>query len=278
MSKVLFFGDIIGRPGREAVLAELPGLLSQYKPDLVIANVENLSHGKGVSTATMQQMADAGVDVFTSGNHVFDNLEQAITCFEQHPTFIRPANYLTLPKKGSDEAVLPPCPGRGYCRVEKNGQSYLIINLNGQVFFDRQFPQGMGNPFFTFDGILESVAKENDILFVDMHAEATSEKQAFGFYADGRAACVVGTHTHTPTQDFRILPRGTGYVTDVGLNGPLNSVIGVKIENSLNLFLERGKFVMEPEESGPRVLNAVLFTLQGNKTLKVEKIQKVANH
>jgi metallophosphoesterase (TIGR00282 family) len=275
MSKILFFGDIIGKPGRQAVLAELPGLLEMHKPDLVIANVENLAHGKGVTNVTMSELARAGVDVFTSGNHVFDNLPEAVSCFEKYPTFIRPANYLSLPVKGAVPDVLPACPGRGYTRVEKNGQSYLIINLNGQVFFDKQFPKGMGNPFFTFDGILESEAKENDIIFVDLHAEATSEKQAFGFYADGRAVAVVGTHTHTPTQDFRVLPKGTGYVTDVGLNGPLNSVIGVKIENSLNLFLERGKFVMEPEEQGPKVVNAILFELEGSKTTRVEKINKV---
>jgi metallophosphoesterase (TIGR00282 family) len=275
MSKILFFGDIIGKPGRQAVLAELPGLLEMHKPDLVIANVENLAHGKGVTNVTMSELARAGVDVFTSGNHVFDNLPEAVSCFEKYPTFIRPANYLSLPVKGAVPDVLPACPGRGYTRVEKNGQSYLILNLNGQVFFDKQFPKGMGNPFFTFDGILESEAKENDIIFVDLHAEATSEKQAFGFYADGRAAAVVGTHTHTPTQDFRVLPKGTGYVTDVGLNGPQNSVIGVKIENSLNLFLERGKFVMEPEEAGPKVVNSILFTVEGNKTTQVEKINKV---
>jgi 2',3'-cyclic-nucleotide 2'-phosphodiesterase len=251
MTKVLFFGDIMGKPGRQALAQVLPLWREKYQPDLVIANVENLAHGKGVTAGTLAELTNSGVDVFTSGNHVFDKGELSTECFAKYPNLIRPYNY--------DDSW----PGPGFFRIAKNNQRYLIVNLGGRVFFEKQFRGEISNPFFALDQVLQNESQKDDIIIVDFHAEATSEKIALGWYADGRVAAVLGTHTHVPTADARILPKGTAYVTDVGMTGPLNSVIGVKTENSLNMFLDKGKFKMEPEEEGPVMANAVLIDSSG---------------
>jgi len=260
MAKILFFGDIMGKPGRKALAQVLPSLREEHQPDIVIANVENLAHGKGVTAGTLQQLADLGVDVFSSGNHVFDKVPQAAECFEKFPNLIRPANY---------ENSLP---GPGYFRFSKGGQNYLVINLGGRVFFEGQYHGEIANPFTVLDGLLSEQGQKGDIIIVDFHAEATSEKSAMGWHADGRIAAMLGTHTHTPTADARILPQGTAYITDVGMTGPLNSVIGVKTENALNMFLEKDKFRMEPEEEGPAVINAVLIETEGSRAKSITKI------
>jgi 2',3'-cyclic-nucleotide 2'-phosphodiesterase len=265
MPKLLFFGDIMGKPGRQALAQVLPSLREEYQPDVVIANVENLAHGKGVTEGTLGELADLGVDVFTSGNHVFDKGDLSSVCFDKYPNLIRPYNY--------DDSW----PGRGYYRLSKNGQHYLIINLGGKVFFEKQFRGEISNPFFALDQVLQNETQKDDIILLDFHAEATSEKVAMGWYADGRIAAMLGTHTHVPTADTRILPKGTAYVTDVGMTGPLNSVIGVKTENSLNMFLEKGKFKMEPEEAGPVMANATLIELQNMQVTKLEKIYREIN-
>src|SRR6266481_1951620 len=210
-AKLLFFGDIIGKPGRKALLKALPGIREKYNPDFVIVNVENMAHGKGVTVKTMQEIESAGADAYTSGNHVFDKDLLSREALEKYPNLIRPANYL------GDFA------GRGFVRIEKNGQGFLVINLNAQVFFEKQFPGKIGSPFMEFDRIVAEQARPGDVVFVDFHSEATSEKRAFGFYTDGRASLVCGTHTHVPTADLQILPKGTGYVSDVGMTGALNS-------------------------------------------------------
>jgi 2',3'-cyclic-nucleotide 2'-phosphodiesterase len=265
MPKILFFGDIMGKPGRHALAQILPSLKEELKPDLIIANVENLAHGKGVTPGTMAELVDAGVDVFTSGNHVFDKGQQSIECFEKYPTLIRPHNYVG------------DYPGVGFARVARAGQHYLIINLGGQVFFEKQFRGEIKNPFFVLDELLQQESQKDDIIIVDLHAEATSEKVAMGWYAEGRVSAVLGTHQHVATADYRVLPKGTAYVTDVGMTGPQNSVIGVKIENSLNTFLEKSKFKLEPEEEGPVMVNAVLIKTEGQKATSITKIYKEIN-
>src|SRR5258708_2201914 len=167
MTKILFFGDIVGKPGRKAMRQVLPQLRQQYQPDFVIANVENLAHGKGVTLSTMAEIDHLGIDVYTSGNHIFKKSE-APAVFEKYQNLIRPANY---------EGEFP---GRGFVRIEKNGQGYLIINLNARVFFENQFPSGIRNPFLEFDQIYTQARKPGDIVFVDFHSEVTSEKKAFG--------------------------------------------------------------------------------------------------
>lgn len=261
MAKVLIFGDVFGKPGRQALKQALPRMLEEYKPDLVMANVENLAHGKGVTESSLTELKSIGVDVFTSGNHVFDKLPESVKCFEKFPELIRPANY------GKD------MPGRGFTRFEKNGQWYFVINLGGKVFFENQYKGENRNPFFEMDEILKEYSVEGDIIVVDFHAEATSEKQAMGWYLDGRVTMLYGTHTHVPTADEWVLPKGMAYVTDAGLTGPLESVIGVKKENALTVFLERGKFVMEPEEEGRRIVNALLLEASALKAHKIQRIK-----
>lgn len=274
MVKILFFGDIVGRPGRRALSRVCPMWRDEYKPDVVIANVENLAHGKGVTPNTIAELDSLGVDVYTSGNHVFDKKDQSEAVFKTHPNLIRPENY---------EDVLP---GQGYCRFQKNNQWYTVINLGGQVFFEKQFTGTIKNPFLTVDEILNEVPQKGDIILVDFHAEATSEKVAMGWYLNGRVTAMLGTHTHVPTADHQILPRtpilngrqnweyATAYVTDVGMTGPKNSVIGVKIDNALYTFLEQGKFKMEPEEEGEAVVNAILIEIEDNRAVKVERVYK----
>lgn len=263
MIKILLFGDIFGRLGREALAKVLSELKQSVKPDLVVANVENLAHGKGVSLATLSEMKSMGVDVFTSGNHVFDKMDQLEECFKEFPTLIRPNNY-------------PATPGRGWCRLVKNGQSFLVANLAGQVFFEKQYKGVTDNPFHSISKLIDQEAVDGDIILVDLHAEATSEKIAMGYHLDGKASVVVGTHTHVPTADHRILPQGTAYVTDLGMTGALNSVIGVVKENVLRVFLgEDEKFRLEPEITGPAIVNAILVTIADNGDKSIERIQRV---
>ncbi len=214
------------------------------------------------------------IDAYTSGNHIFSKGEQTVTAFEQHANVIRPANYQV------DAALTNPVfvqrgsfPGSGWYRFEKDGQGYLILNLNGQVFFEKQFAGSVTSPFPELDSLLEQHAKPRDVILVDFHAEATSEKRALGFYADGRTSLVLGTHTHVPTADVQILPKGTGYVTDVGMCGAKNSVLGVPVENSLAIF-HGGKFVYEIEEKNPISVNAVVAEVVDGLCAKIEKIYR----
>lgn len=262
MAKILFFGDVMGRPGRYGLAQVLPGLRKEYTPDLVIANVENLAHGKGVTPTTLAELAALDIDVFTSGNHVFDKGDSSKECFDRYDNLIRPDNY------GSGY------PGVGFVRVVKNGQHYLIINLNGKVFFENQFTGPISNPFKALDVLLTNEAQNGDIIIVDLHAEATSEKVAFGWYADGRISAFFGTHTHVPTADFRVLPKGTAYITDAGMTGPRDSVIGAKIENALTAFLDQGKFVLEVAETPTVQINGVLVTVEGTKAVGIERVYR----
>lgn len=260
--KILIFGDIFAKPGRRVLGEVLPRLKTELKPDLILANVENLAHGKGVTDSTLKELKMLGVDVFTSGNHVFDKLPEAVKAFENFSELIRPANY-------GDKV-----PGRGFYRLEKDGQGYLIINLGGQVFFENQYKNEISNPFAVVREVINNQALEGDIIIVDFHAEATSEKAALGWFLAGNASVVYGTHTHVPTADVRILNNHTAFVSDVGMTGIIDSVIGVKKENALKVFLNATeKFVLEPAENGIMQSNAVLVEIVNGKALKIERIQ-----
>jgi hypothetical protein len=223
MVKILFFGDIQGKGGRRAVTKVLPVLKKKHRPDLIIANAENLAHGKGVTLSTIEEMIGAGIDFFTSGNHVFDKPE-AKKVFEKYPDkIIRPANLEN-----------PELPGRGAASLTVAGQEVLIINLLGRVFMEKQFDLGrIRNPFLELNEVLSKTDSEVKIKLVDFHAEATSEKRGMGFWADGRVSAVLGTHTHVLSHDAQILPQGTGYLTDVGMTGIYESIIGIVPENAL---------------------------------------------
>ncbi len=225
--KIIFFGDIVGKPGRQALAKILPGLKKELNADLVIANIENLAHGKGVTLSTVQELCDAGVDFFTSGNHIFRKPEYT-KVFEQFgEKIIRPANFA------------PEFPGDGYKVLEIKGVRVMIANLLGEVFMEKQVDQGpLTSPFHKLNEILGELDADVKVKLLDFHAEATSEKRSMGFWADGRLSAVVGTHTHVPTADAQILPGGTGYVTDLGMTGAALSVIGVKSESALARFQE----------------------------------------
>ncbi len=252
----------MGRPGRLGLAQVLPLWKEEHKPDVIIGNVENLSHGKGIIEKHIEELEALGFDAYTSGNHVFDTGPHAKDCFEKYDKIVRPHNYIG------------DFPGHSHYRFAKNGQQFLVINLNGRVFFDKQWKTEMSNPFFDFDSIFEQQAQKGDIIIVDLHAEATSEKNAFGWYVDGRASIMYGTHTHVPTADTKIFPKGTAFQTDLGMTGAKDSVIGVIPENSLNLFLEKGKMLMELPESGPVVVNAILVETNGATPTKIERLQK----
>jgi 2',3'-cyclic-nucleotide 2'-phosphodiesterase len=262
MSKILFIGDVVGKGGRRALREILPLWKQKHKPEVTIVNVENLAHGKGVTPLTLSDVDALGVDSFTSGNHIFKKNDLSAECFEIYPKLIRPANF------GSS------LPGHGYYRFSKNGQQYLIINLNGEVFMEHQFEGPISNPFLELDRQLTDQAQKGDIIIVDFHAEATSEKVALGYYVDGRISALFGTHTHVPTADARVLPLGTAYITDVGMVGALNGVIGVKKENVIPKFLNhQEKFKNEPQEEGVLQINGVLVDVGENqKASKIEKL------
>ncbi len=264
MARILFIGDIVGKPGRNALQAVLPQWQKEYQPDVTIVNVENIAHGKGVTIHTLSAISDLGIDVFTSGNHVFDKGELSAECFAKFENLIRPANFPNT------------FPGHGYFRLEKNNQQYLILNLNARVFFEKQFPEEIVNPFPVVDKLLLDQAQKNDIIVIDFHSEATSEKVAFGWHLDGRVTAVLGTHTHVPTADARVLPGGTAYISDVGMTAARDSVLGVKKENALKKFIDpEQKFKNEPEEEGVLMVNGVLVeTSSDGKASKIEKLYR----
>jgi 2',3'-cyclic-nucleotide 2'-phosphodiesterase len=222
---ILFIGDIFGRPGRTIVKDRLPELVKNRSIDLVIANGENSAAGFGITPPLADELFDLGIDVMTTGNHVWDKREiiEYFQMADGNPH--SPARRLLRP--GNFPATLP---GWGLYEGQKNGVNYAVINLQGRVFMGSS-----DDPFRWADEILKKIKAK--IIFVDFHAEATSEKVAFGWYLDGRVTAVVGTHTHIPTGDETVLPKGTAYITDVGMTGPYDSVIGVKKELIIDKFL-----------------------------------------
>jgi len=240
--RILFIGDVVGRSGRTIVLERLPRLVAEWKLDLVVVNGENAAGGFGITEAIYQEILDAGADAVTLGNHAWDQRE-ALVFIERAPRLIRPINYP------------PGTPGRGSALIDaKNGARALVINAMGRIFLDP-----LDDPFAAIERELSACPLKTgaDAIVIDIHAEATSEKQSMGYFADGRSSLVIGTHTHAPTADHRILPGGTAFVSDVGMTGDYESVIGMVKEEPLGRFLRRipqGKF--EPA-SGPATLCAL---------------------
>lgn len=216
----MILGDVMGRPARRAVRDLVPSLIKQEELDLVVANAENAAGGMGVDIKSAKELLSAGVNVLTSGNHIWKKKE-IYSYLDEHGHLIRPANF----PAGA--------PGRGWYVWQNNGFSALVINLQGRVFM----PNHVDDPFRCVDEILNQQKAHSPVVIVDMHAEATSEKNAMGWYLDGRASVVFGTHTHIQTADDRILPGGTAYITDVGMCGPLDSVIGMEKEAVIRGFI-----------------------------------------
>jgi len=218
--KVIIIGDVVGKPGRKVLAAALKGLKEKHEAEFVVANVENAAEGAGVVPKVGDEILNAGVDVMTSGNHIFDKKE-VIGYIENQTRLLRPANYA------------PEAPGRGlWLGSTASGTQVAVINIQGRVFMP---PTDC--PFRTADRLLAEIGKRASVIIVDHHAEATSEKLAMGRYLDGRVSVVVGTHTHVQTADEQILSGGTGYITDLGMTGPYDSVIGVESQLVITRFL-----------------------------------------
>lgn len=243
MLKLLFIGDIIGRPGRRIVKTFLQEMINSETIDLVIANGENSAGGFGINQEVCQELLTSGVDVITMGNHTWDN-KAIYQVLERERRVIRPANY-----PGGT-------PGEGYYIAEtQKGIAVGVINLLGQVFLDP-----LACPFQTANECIADLKRKTNIIIIDFHAEATSEKMALGWYLDGRVSAVLGTHTHITTADERILPKGTGYITDVGMTGPSNSILGIDPEIVIKKFLTHLPARFEVA-GGPIELNGVILEI-----------------
>ena len=251
---LLMIGDVFGKPGRRAVAALLPDLRAELALDLVIANGENAAAGFGITMATAGQLYDAGIDVITSGNHIWDQKE-IIPHLDEETALLRPLNYP------------PSAPGRGLLTQK----GVTVINLQGRVFMP-----AIDCPFRAVDAALEGLPEDATVV-VDMHCEATSEKHAMGRYLDGRVAAVWGTHTHVPTADARVLPGGTAYVTDVGMVGPQESIIGSEIETALRRFLTGMPARLSVAEKSPIVqFNSVLVEIDTStrRAISISRIDR----
>jgi len=239
--RILFIGDIVGSPGRKIVHDRLADILAQRQIDLCIANGENSASGFGITARIAQDLLSSGVEVITGGNHIWDRKE-IVEYFPHEPRLLRPANF----PNGS--------PGKGlFVGHAKNGAGYAVLNIQGRTFM-----APLDDPFRTADCELAKIPPDVKVIVVDMHAEATSEKQAMGWYLDGKVSAVVGTHTHVATADSRVLPGGTAYITDVGMTGPHDSVIGMEKQGVLQRFLDAmpARFVVA---EGDIQMNAVLI-------------------
>ena len=254
MVKLLFVGDVVGGIGRRALAELLPGLRERHRPDFVVANGENAAGGVGITRKTGRELLELGVDAITLGNHAYRHRE-VYDFLDEEPRIVRPANY----PKGS--------PGRGHTVVAAGGLRLGVVNLSGQVFLD-----AVRSPFAEIDALLAELRGKADAVLVDIHAEATSEKVALGWHVDGRVLACVGTHTHIPTADARVLPGGSAYVTDVGMTGPRGGVIGVKREQALERFLTLTQVRFETSDDDPW-LNAVL--VEGDASGKAVSIEQL---
>lgn len=255
---ILFFGDIVGKAGRSALRQVLPKLKKKYKPDLIIVNGENAAHGVGITRRTSQALFDLGIDVITGGNHIFKKPEAEELLSEENSKIIRPANY---PESA---------PGKGYLITEVKGEKVLIANLMGRVFLNEDFEC----PFRALEKILAENPEIKNII-VDLHAEATSEKRAFGLYFDGKISACVGTHTHVLTADAQILPKGTAYISDLGMAGVKDSIIGMNKEQIFQRFLTQMPIKFEVVEEGLCEIGGVMIEID-EKTRKAKKIEIIS--
>ncbi|MBP7603104.1 MAG: TIGR00282 family metallophosphoesterase [Spirochaetes bacterium] len=253
---VLAIGDIVGKPGRSVVRDLLPSLRERFQVDFVIANGENAAGGNAITPGVVEEFLALGIDVITTGNHVWDNKEIG-KIIDTEPRLLRPGNY--------PEGVAGR--GHGIYESKRGGRKVCVANLMGRVHM-----APLDCPFRAFDRIFLDVSGKADILIVDFHAEATSEKRAFGWYADGRASAVFGTHTHVQTADEEIQPGGTAYITDIGMSGSFNSVIGMDREKSVLRFLRLTKIKYDVATGNEKLNGAVFRFSDEGRALSVERI------
>ena len=256
--KILFIGDIVGQPGYRMTKLVLPGIIEKENVDFVIANGENISDGMGILKRDSDELLGLPIDLLTGGNHTLDKI-QSHKFINESRNILRPLNY----PKGVY--------GSGYgIYTTKSNAKIAVINLIGRVYM-----KPLECPFRAFDRVYEKIKSETNIIFVDFHAEATSEKIAFGWYADGKVSAVVGTHTHVQTADSRILPGGTAYITDVGMTGPYDSVIGMKKETSIKRYLFGTPFKHEVAEDDVKFAGVLIeIDTETGKSKKIERILK----
>lgn len=255
--KVLFVGDVVGSIGRKMLIESLPALKSKYRPQLTIVNGENAAAGRGITEKIYKEFLQAGVDVITMGNHTWDNRDIFEFIGNEKIKMIRPVNF----PEGT--------PGLGYKIIQINQHKIAVINVQGRVFLN-----ALDDPFRKMDAILEEIGDETNCIFVDFHAEATSEKQAMGWYLDGRVSAVVGTHTHIQTNDARILPQGTAYLTDAGMTGAYDSILGVERHIILEKFLTQLPVRHEIPEEGRKLLSGCYIEID-DRTGRATKIENI---
>jgi len=259
--RIIFIGDLVGKPGRQYLLDHLPDLKREVKADLVIANGENAAGGAGITEKVYQEIRKSGVDLITGGNHIWDQ-KDVYNFIDREERMLRPANY---PAETT--------PGRGalLLKMKSGKKKAAVINLMGRVFM-----QAVDCPFRKVDREIEAIKDETQIIIVDFHAEATSEKQAMGWYLDGRVSAVIGTHSHVQTADERILNKGTAYITDVGMVGLYDSILGVDKHEPLQIFLTQ-----QPQRfsisKGKVLFNAVLIEVddQSGRAINIERIKAI---
>ena len=254
--RTLFIGDVFGRSGRRIIQEKLQSLIHEYRIDFCIANIENAAAGFGITPQLAEDLLKCNIDLLTSGNHIWDK-RGIIPYLSEQPRLLRPYNYP------------PTAPGTGiFIGDSRCGTRVGVINLQGRVFMPT-----IDCPFATGLAAVEAVKKQTPIIIVDFHAEATSEKQAFAWYMDGQVSAVVGTHTHVQTADERILPRGTAYITDIGMTGPHDSVIGSVPDFALDRFLRQLPPRLEPASANPRICGAVIdIDDSSGRALTIERL------
>jgi metallophosphoesterase (TIGR00282 family) len=256
---ILFIGDIVGKPGRQSIGIILPRLKQECEIDFVIANGENAAGGFGITAGVMRELKELGIDMVTGGNHIWDN-KDIYNFIESEQCLLRPINY--------PAAITP---GRGSAVIDVNGKRLAVLNANGRIFMSP-----LDCPFRTVKQEVNRLKKEVDVIVVDFHAEATSEKVAMGWHLDGDVNAVIGTHTHVQTADERLLPQGTAYITDVGMTGPYDSIIGLEKKRALERIISQlpGRLSIA---SGRVQFNAVLITIDSysNKTLSINRINRI---
>lgn len=255
---ILVFGDVVGQGGREAAKQFIVKFRKENPVDFIIINGENLAHGKGITGETFREMSDAGVNVFTSGNHVWD-IKQAFELLQKEANLLRPANFM------------PTLPGKGSFVAEVGTVSIAVLNINGRVFFNEDYD----DPFRAVDQWLATLPRVKPLItLVDFHGEATSEKRAMGFYLDGKVSAMWGTHTHVPTADEQILSEGTAYISDVGMTGALNSTLGVRNGAVLERFKTQIKVPLDVVEEKPWEVNAIYLDID-ESTGKARGIKRI---
>ncbi|PMP68761.1 MAG: TIGR00282 family metallophosphoesterase [Thermodesulfobacterium geofontis] len=255
--KIIFLGDIVGSPGRKAVKIFLPELTRKYKPTFIIANAENAAGGYGLTEKVAEELFSYGIDILTSGNHIWKR--EFFPYLQKTEKVLRPANY----GEGA--------PGKGWNIYSKKDIKLGVINLEGRTFM-----KPLENPFKLGKTLAEEIKKETPFIVVDFHAEATSEKMGLAYFLDGFVSAVIGTHTHVQTSDERIMPKGSGYITDVGMCGAVESIIGMKINQALEMYLTMVPRKLEVEKSERVKLEGVYLELdEEGKTILIERLRLI---